>query len=274
MGTSELASVAILKVNWDRQGRDYIENFVPFVAEALKGLKDDCVSLPVLQQQVQADFALDLPLNPLRQILQRCAKHGYVRKSSGVFHRELAKIQVQGFAEVRASVLALEDRVISRVREYAKAERGLEWSDEKVSEAIRSFLSDHGLRTLFSKAEGTRITISKSVREEQYLVGSLLVKARESEPQLFEDFIVLTKGYMLSNAIYLPDPGRLTQRFRDTRIYLDTSILVYALGYAGPERQAPWKPALDAVRNDSRAFAFARGAAPHRRSAGYSRSGN
>jgi len=28
-----LTSLAVLKVNWDQRGKDYVDNFIPFVAE-------------------------------------------------------------------------------------------------------------------------------------------------------------------------------------------------------------------------------------------------
>ena len=53
MCTAALVSLAILKVNRDRLGRDYIENFVPFVGEALRQSTDDVVSLPQLQEGLE-----------------------------------------------------------------------------------------------------------------------------------------------------------------------------------------------------------------------------
>ena len=41
-----VASLAILKVNWDR-GQDYVANYVPFVAECLRKAPHDEISLAV-----------------------------------------------------------------------------------------------------------------------------------------------------------------------------------------------------------------------------------
>jgi hypothetical protein len=44
---------------------------------------------------------------------------------------------------------------------------------------------------------------------------------------------------MLANALFMPSLDRITQRFRHTQVFFDTSFLVFALGYAGADREAP-----------------------------------
>src|SRR5262252_2117119 len=119
MSTDTLVSLAILKVNWDR-GQDYIENFVPFVAEALRHSLDDVVSLPALQKDLRQRFGLDLPLNPLRQVLQRAAaaRHNFVRRQSGVFYRNPAQLAALNFAEVKNAVISIHDRFLPKLREF------------------------------------------------------------------------------------------------------------------------------------------------------------
>ena len=58
MAQATLVSLAILKVNWDVFGKDYVENFVPFVAEAVRLSTAAAVSLPELQQSVVDTFGL------------------------------------------------------------------------------------------------------------------------------------------------------------------------------------------------------------------------
>ncbi len=248
MSSATLTSLAILKVNWDRLGKDYVENFVPFVAEALRSGTEDVVSLSKLQESLKAGFGLDLPLNPLRHVLQRAAKHGYVRRESGVFYRNVARCSQINFAQIRESVLSTHDYVVSRVRGFARTEYSLDWSDDDAASAIQSFLAEHSLKVLYASAEGSPILLRGSPKEAPYIVGALLTRAKNVEPALLDHFTVLVKGYLLANAIYLPDPGRVAQRFRDTKVYFDTSFLVFAAGFAGPERQAPCMELLELLR--------------------------
>ena len=52
MKHSVVLSLAFLKVSWDIYGRDYLENFIPFVAECLRFASSDVVAIPELQKDL------------------------------------------------------------------------------------------------------------------------------------------------------------------------------------------------------------------------------
>ncbi len=66
MNRSTLSSLAILKVNWDQLGHDYLQNFVPLVAECIRRGSDEVVALPELRAQLAEDFGLELGESPVR----------------------------------------------------------------------------------------------------------------------------------------------------------------------------------------------------------------
>jgi hypothetical protein len=59
--TPTVSSLALLKVSYDRQRKDYFDNFVPMVAECLRRSAEDVVSLPDLQSDLREQFGLSLP---------------------------------------------------------------------------------------------------------------------------------------------------------------------------------------------------------------------
>jgi hypothetical protein len=85
-------------------------------------------------------------------------------------------------------------------------------------------------------------------KDSAYTVASFVVRCRESDPQIIQDLSMLVKGHLLAEAIFHRDPGRTTQRFMNTNAYLDTSVIMFAAGFAGPERQAPCEELLRLLR--------------------------
>jgi len=83
-------------------------------------------------------------------------------------------------------------------------------------------------------------TSTAAVRDEV-----LAVDRRQNDPKAFEYLETIVKGDILATAIFLPDPSRAAQKFRKTSVYLDTSVLVFALGYAGESRAAPAREMLE-----------------------------
>lgn len=100
---SALISLAILKVNHD-QNRDYISNFVPFVAQVIRDAPQDEVSLSEVQRGVHKTFALKMPQGALNTILHRASRLGYVERRQGVYKRNLEKLASLDLSAVRAKV--------------------------------------------------------------------------------------------------------------------------------------------------------------------------
>lgn len=235
MRESSLASLAILKVNWDVYGKDYVECFVPFVIECVRKSADDAVSLPSLQQQLKTEFGLDIPLNPLKMFLLRASRRSYLRREHGVFYRNVAKCSDTGFRDRQLKVEAIHDVILRKLVEYAKHTHSVDWTEEAAGAALHGFLRDNSLSLLFTFAEGGVFYGPRNRSSGPgFIVGSFIAEAQSQDKQVVEDIVALVQGNLLTNALYLPDPGRVQQRFRNTRVCLDTSIIAYAAGYAGP----------------------------------------
>lgn len=216
---SVITSLAILKVNWDTLKRDYIQNFVPFVVECVRTSADDVVSLPGLQESLRTQFGLSLPLNPLRQILQRSAKQGYLTRAQGVFRRDPARCATLDFAEVQQHVTRIHENVVTSLRDFANREHEANWSVEDAEAALLSFIAEKGLAFLYAEAERSPLVLDPSPMGSSFIVGAFISEARR-DVRVLEDVELLIKGNILANALFLPDQGRLQQRFQKTRVYL------------------------------------------------------
>jgi len=71
------------------------------------------------------------------------------------------------------------------------------------------------------------------------IVSDYINSAFHSKPEIFEYIETVVKGYMLVNALYLPDANQTSRKFQRTKIFLDTSFIIFALGYSGDEMKAP-----------------------------------
>lgn len=248
MKRSALASLAILKVNFETLGRDYIDSFVPFVTECLRMSRDDAVSLPALQLALKETFGLSLPLNPLRQVLQRAAKAGFVRREAGVFYRDAAACAATDFATTQTTVTNMQSRVVEALRRYALDKLSVEWTDAQAEGALLSFIGDTGLDVLFAMAEQTVLPRPAASATEAFVVATFVTHCQQVDPAVFRDFETIIKGVLLANALYVPDHGKISQRFRNTKVHLDTTFLIFGLGYAGPDRQAPCSELIELLK--------------------------
>lgn len=238
MNQSVITSLAILKVNFEH-GKDYIDNFVPFVVECARLSPDDVVSLPQLQTSLTQTFGLFIPLNPLRQILHRAQKQGFFYPDAGILYRNKQACESTGFAERRAQMTSNVAEVIVSLRTFAKEKHSLDLTQEEAEKSLLSFLGSHGLELVYAAAEQRVFAETGRTFQSSFLVADFLSAAQAGNPHLFSQVDSIVRGALLANALYLPDQSKIAKKFRRTSVFLDSTILIYALGYAGLDRKAP-----------------------------------
>ena len=240
MASTALLGLAFIKVNWDQYGKDYIENFVPLVAECLSQSNAIVVSLPDLQAKIREAFGLELPINSIDVILRRAAKRRFVELKNGVIYVNKEACDALDLQATRERVNTIHSRVTERLKNYISSKYQQDWTITDTEKVIHDFLRNNSVSLIFSFAENSpNLGRSKHSSRTAYFVGSYLEELKANDPSGLKDFEVLVQGNLLVNALYLPEPGRISKRFHRTKVYLDTSILIFACGYAGEARAAP-----------------------------------
>ncbi|MFB3087954.1 MAG: hypothetical protein ACE10E_06535 [Acidiferrobacterales bacterium] len=244
--TGIISSLAMIKVNWDLNRRDYLETFVPILAECLRSLPDDVVSVPDLQSAVRTGFSLNLPQNVVTTLLKRLAKRGFVTRSHGAYHRNEEKLKNLSFNEVRDSVITRHEALVSRLVDFAIQRFSISWTHEKAEGALVQYLEKNDLLVLNALSTGGSMpTGSRLQAGEGYVVAALVEDLHQTEAPEFSYLETIVQGDMLAKAVFLPAPGSIGRRFKRTEIYFDTSFLMYALGHAGEPRRYPCTELLD-----------------------------
>ena len=253
--TAPLISLAMLKVYWDTRRKDYIDNFVPMVAECIRTSGHDVVSIPTVQQNVRTAFGLRLPQHNLRIILNRIAKLGLILRKDKVYVRDQDALGRLNFDVVQSSVVAMHEQLIASLRSFARERHQLDWTVEDAEKALHSYLETYALLDGAGGDDSREPT--GDGESAHFVTGAFVSHLRQSDSKAFEYLETIIKGDILATAIFLPDPSRAVQKFRKTSVYLDTSVLVFALGYAGESRAAPAREMLDVLYQagaDTRCF--------------------
>ena len=157
MSRSTIFGLAFIQVNWDELGQDYVENFVPLIAECLRRSDTTVVSLPDLQTKIKDFFGLELPQNAIRVILQRAAKKKYVELKNHVFYVNKENCEALNFQATQERVTAIHSRVTTKLKGYISREHHHEWTVEQTEKAIHDFLRDNSVSLIFSLAENSSL---------------------------------------------------------------------------------------------------------------------
>ena len=122
MSNTTITSLAILKVNWDKFRKDYIENFVPFVSYIIKVSDEKSISIDSIQKSMEATFGLKIPQNSIKFILNRVAKYGYIKKEYGFYIPVREKLNnIEPLAN-RNEVIRKHNALIGKLINFCNAE--------------------------------------------------------------------------------------------------------------------------------------------------------
>ena len=115
------------------------------------------------------------------------------------------------------------------------------WSIADAESALFAYLQYRSVALLSLAVEGTPIIATQRIGRlpnADFLINAFILHIYQSDPSLFSFMETIVKGYMLSNVLYLPDISSVTSHFHKVDVYLDTRVILRALGFAGDGFQA------------------------------------
>jgi hypothetical protein len=220
---------------------------VPFVLECIRTADADVVSMVNLQTQLAREFRLSIPQSVLSVILRRAARRGFLRVDNHTYRRIPEQLSDFPFDKTRNLVLAQYAHLVGSFMSYSQERHGAKVTIGEAELALESFLSSNELRILASVAgnhQDSSITVVLSPSE-RYIVADFLRYIETQRSYDWQCFETIAEGHMLANSVFLPDISQAGRKFRGTRVYCDTPILLGALGYANRAMAAPCEELLD-----------------------------
>lgn len=245
-----VSALAVIKVNWD-ENKDYIANFVPIVAHCIRGAEHDAISLPDTQTLVHESFGLRIPQGPLQTILHRMARDKLLRRQHGVYYRMPEALAAFDLGADRADVLRQHAHLVALLVDFA-ARLGRQWDEAQAEEALLGYVEVLAEPILGAVVTGEPVVdLPKIDSEGSVLTSRFVLDLCKKEPQAFEYLVTIVKGTMLANVLFLPEAfsgGRA--RLREVEVYLDTPIVLRAMGYAEEPYRVPAEELIELLREE------------------------
>lgn len=245
LAAATIASLAVLRVNYDTRGWDYIDNFVVFAAEALRACGNQPSNLNVVRQVVSERFGLSLPAGVMKTILRRACDRGLASSvGRDQYSPLIGKIDELGFARTRESAIRQSRALGLRLVEFSKTTGDGIASVEDAEQAILEYVTAQSASLLPAIAEA-RVPSAPGAGDVRPIVHQFVVALHRSDPEGYTYLETIVKGAFLRSAAYVQDLGRVQARFEQLDVYLDTRILLRALGLAGPVQESATRELLD-----------------------------
>jgi len=234
-----LVSLAVLHVEWDVHRRSYFDNVVDFAVEAMRESGRRDYDQQQVSQAMQDVFAISVQPAVVGAILARVVAHGQgARLKNGRFR--LHEDATSGsLGQVRASLAREQQKLVSTLRAFVENDFGLEWDEEMASEELFEFVERNAPRLLRQLVRGPEASRSEDGPGlAQVAVAKWIELISGQEPDQYAYLGNVVKGSMLATAVFGGHAGALTEKFKRTILFLDTPVLLDALGLHGRTEEA------------------------------------
>ncbi|MHB8128913.1 MAG: hypothetical protein ACYDEX_07940 [Mobilitalea sp.] len=247
---------AMLASYLNNEKMDYLRLLTPFVLKCLPTEKGALVDSKAIQSQLNKEYQLNILYNVVEKMLQRLCKSNqnqYIRKDHGKYY--VAKIYDDTeFSKRKANIKDAHQKVICALVEFLKNSKYIEKMTEDVAEIYLSTFLETYNYTVYENAECmNRITINNGKDKTNYYVAQFVLQEYYKESVIFDNVLEIIKGILVSKAIYffMSDyKDDMQSKLKGTVFYLDTRLLIDALGLNLKEEQDAMLELLDLLKDN------------------------
>jgi hypothetical protein len=134
------------------------------------------------------------------------------------------------------------ESLIEGIIDFVLSKYKINWSPDTAEKLLEEYLQENQIKLLndlIDKRQEKVSTMLSIEPEPQYLIAKYIEYLQISQSSELDFLETVVKGNMLANSIFLSEPGLYQRRFKNTTIYLDAPLIIFALGYTGEPRKWP-----------------------------------
>lgn len=230
--SSSLATLAILKVNYDRR-HSYIDTFLPFALDCLS--ESDFLSVEAIQKSVLSRYRLRIPINSLSTILRRASRKGLVKREHNHYSYYGQDLDLTNNGPLINAALREQSELVEGLIDYCSINQDTKLSRSDAEDALFAFMLYRDIDLLRSTISGSPFQHNgKASKKTSYLIGQFVKYISESNEALFKLMSSFVKAYVLSELLIFEHVGDLEKPFRQVDFYLDTQFTLRVLGFTNP----------------------------------------
>ncbi|PQG42420.1 hypothetical protein CUS80_14115, partial [Enterococcus faecium] len=264
---NKLVSYAIMTVN-NRYNRDYYSLFIPFVAETIRLKEFKYITPQIIKKEIQEKYDLEIPTAVINQIFNKLDKEKlierkyYADQKKYLYHPNYELIDTSKYN--MSQTTEFEDKYDDLILEYCsyiQLEHKITKDSAEAENDIYSFIEQNEiefLNEIDKRDPDYQFYVSpKEEIKSFYLVASFINHSKKNNNKIYSFLLDIVKGNMLKDVLFFDGIDALQENFKKTRIYFDTSFMLYALGFSGKERQVPCLELIDMLRkNEAQLYCF------------------
>lgn len=248
MTSNAILSLAILKVNYD-ENKDYLETFIPMIAECIKDGEDDVIGITDIQNKMKELFYLNIPQHAIKALLNKACKLKYLIKDNKKFIRNNINLKNLNFKDKKVEMLKKQNELILDLIEYVDKNFDELWEIQEAEEYLLKFIESNQIMS-FKKIIFDNNNMNITNKERMY-VAKYIENLIKIDSHLFSYLEEVLKGLIISTIVFVKEPSEIKKKINNMTVYFDTSFIIFALGYADEIKKTPCEELLNLINENN-----------------------
>lgn len=256
MNQNVLVSTAMISALWEKHNKDTLDLMIPFMKYAIAnttkvGAK---LNLNSVIEIFKTEFGYDsIPYNVVINILNRLSPSILSKKDREYTLIASLDDEYAEFEKKRTQYKEHRSLVGNALAAYLNDNiiQASAFDVQSALQALISFFVENGLVVAQTPEQLTLLKKEKDGKV-NYCVGRFLVDEHKKRSEIFDYVTDMVKGFFVSTAIsFQPENYTLSHsKFKNLHCYLDTRVIISALGLRLPSAKTAALELLDMLRNE------------------------
>lgn len=247
-----LVNMAVVKVNWDTKGNDILDNYIPFVHEALDKMEANIFSANDFKEKFIEIAEFKIPTGAVFSLLKRASKkHQLIEKQSGgVYTIQRDRIKTSNYSQVRDAEQRRYNGLVKKFVSYCMGHHGLTIKEEDASKYFFEVLYDLAPLLFVNLNDAEGISFAHSDKN-KFLVSKFVTYSNTYEQESFESLLSFVRGSMLTETFYYSQNAIDIENkpLKKVVVYFDTQFLLRILGFASRELCIPCEELMEMLND-------------------------
>lgn len=255
MNNNVLISTSILNAFWENDKKDTLDLLLPFFKYSIaKNTKvGDKLDTIKITKFFKSEFGYDfVPSNIVKLMLNRLSPKILERKDNKYYLKVSLCDEIDKFDSKRKVYKERSSKIAVALLDFLTINyKGCSYTENNVNTALISFFVLKGI-CIIRDTEMLRL-LKSSDDKLNYCIAQFILQEKKNDSEIFSYIVDMVKGFFISSAIYIqPNNESVSKaKFKNLCCYLDTSIVLNALGLKTNEEQIAATELLDMLKKEN-----------------------
>jgi hypothetical protein len=249
---------AIVKSLYE-QGEDYIDSFRPYVLRAFPQIGKP-VGLNFIQNRLEKELSLRIPLHSLKIILKRAKKMQYLEKEKGQYMLTFEGQEYLNSLEVDNEVQRRLKELLADLKIFLDEGLKTTLSIDETNDIFISFIQKNFeyFANCFLYTISDEKSLSKLNTPEKLILNYIEI-AENQKPDIYKTLRDVILGFIISSALNFEGFYDKRKKFNDCTVFFDSNLIFFLLDLYYSEFNKPSKELLNLLKQegfDLKVFSF------------------